>query len=249
MLWESGDKWLEEAYGVTNYRTLLDEINRFRKPDESVSLVTFNYDMLLEPGLEDLGFKIRDVSDYVEQHPFYKVFKVHGSVNWGRVVGSAGLEHLRHDRYPQPTINRMIELGEKLQVTGSYVLAKNYPMAWLDNQPIFPAIAIPVQTKSNFECPPGHLDQLKKLLPSIDRILIVGWRATEQHFLTLLTDHLPERIIVHIVAGSNQYAQSTAGALQPVLSTRKVELSLDTGGFTDFILEKRAQKFLGIACK
>jgi len=31
MLWACGDAWLREAHGVTNYRALLDEIDRCRK--------------------------------------------------------------------------------------------------------------------------------------------------------------------------------------------------------------------------
>jgi hypothetical protein len=143
MLWACGEEWLDEAHGVTNYRTLLDEINRFRKPDEIISLVTFNYDTLLESGLKDLGFNIRQISDYVTQNPCYKVFKVHGSVNWGRVVGSAGLEKHKNDVQPERTIETMIANIEKLQITESYVLAPKRPMSWIEEQPVFPAIAIP----------------------------------------------------------------------------------------------------------
>lgn len=250
MLWDCGDRWLREAHGVTNYRTLLDEINRFRKADEIVSLVTFNYDMLLEPALNELGFDIKKVSDYVDQHRHYKVFKLHGSVNWGRVVGSAGLEGCRHDIYPTQTINRMINIVEKLQITESFVLAPGRPMAWIEGQPTFPAIAIPVQTKSHFECPQEHLDFLRELLPQVNKILIVGWRATERHLLELMANHLPGRIWIYIVAGSEQQSKETGMALERVLmNKRHVDVSIDKGGFTSFILERRAQEFLGAEYK
>ena len=153
MLWACGDAWLREAHGVTNYRTLLDEIDRCRKTDEIVSLVTFNYDTLLEPGLEDLGLKIEHVSDYVDKNPHYKVFKVHGSVNWGQVVGKADLEQSRHDHHPLPTIDRIIGRANKLQITQSFVISQTHPMAWVDGQPVFPAIAIPVQKKNDICMP------------------------------------------------------------------------------------------------
>jgi len=203
MLWACGDAWLQEAHGVTNYRTLLDEINRFRKLEEIVSLVTFNYDTLLEPGLQDLGFTITRVSDYVEQNPYYKVFKVHGSVNWGQVVGSADFQAVRHDMHPYPTIERMIARVNKLQITESFVLSMTRPMGWEDNEPVFPALAIPVQRKSKFACPQNHIDCLVKLLPKVTKILVIGWRATEQHFLQLLDAHLPKRVYVYIVLEPN----------------------------------------------
>lgn len=132
MLWACGEAWLREAHGVTNYRTLLDEINRFRKPDEIVSLVTFNYDTLLEPRLEDLGFKMNQISDYIDQHPHYKLFKLHGSVNWGHRCGIAGLEAFRNDIQPGRTIDHIVMHVQGLQITNSFALAKSHPMAWME---------------------------------------------------------------------------------------------------------------------
>src|SRR6266849_1575931 len=246
MLWACGDAWLHEAHGVTNYRTLLDEINRFRKPDETVSLVTFNYDTLLEPGLEDLGFKITRVSDYVEQNPHYKVFKVHGSVNWGQVVSRESFQ--APGNVAPPTIERMIAMANELQITESFVLSPTRPMAWVDNEPVFPAIAIPVQAKSKFACPQSHIDCLEKLLPKVTKILIIGWRAMEQHFLRLLAAHLPKRrVLVYIVAGDEESARNTGEALGRF--DIQLKMGLDKGGFTDFILEHRAREFLGIEYK
>lgn len=246
MLWACGDAWLHEAHGVTNYRTLLDEINRFRKPDETVSLVTFNYDTLLELGLRDLGFKIKQVSDYVEQNPHYKVFKVHGCVNWGQVVVREGFEG--HVNIAPATIERMIAIVDELKITESFVISPARPMAWVANEPVFPAIAIPVQTKSKFACPQSHIDCLAKLLPAVTKILVIGWRAMEQDFLRLLAAHLPKRrVLVYIVAGDEESARNTGEALGRF--DLQLEMRFDKGGFTDFILEHRAQEFLGIEYK
>lgn len=250
MLWACGDAWLQEAHGVTNYRTLLDEINRFRRPDEIVSLVTFNYDTLLESGLQDLGFTITLVSNYIHQNPHYKVFKVHGSVNWGQVVDSADFEAVRHDMHPYPTIERMITRVNNFQITESFVLSRTRPMGWVDGRPVFPAIAIPVQAKSKFACPQSHIDCLEKLLPKVTKILIIGWRATEQHFLQLLDAHLPKLVYVYIVAGAEEHARDAGATLERhLLHGRHLDMGFDTGGFTEFILEHRAQEFLGMEYK
>jgi hypothetical protein len=205
MLWNCGANWLNEAYEVTNYRTLLREIDRFRHPNETVSLVTFNYDTLLESGLEGLDFNIKSISDYVNQRADYKVFKLHGSVNWGRIVSRAPeLEAHRHDRDPKPTIKRMIDSIKSLQFTSSYTLVSEVPMAWHHDEPVFPAIAIPVVTKTTFECPTEHLTHLENELPKITKILIVGWRCTEKHFLDMLAQYLPKKLRVQIVSVSEQ---------------------------------------------
>ena len=70
--------------GVTNYKTLLEEVRHWRLTSgEDVCIVTFNYDTMIEEALEVVGLKIREIPDYIA-HPNYKLFKVHGSVQWVR---------------------------------------------------------------------------------------------------------------------------------------------------------------------
>ena len=49
-------------------------------------LVTFNYDTLLEHALAKQFNRTFDVLDDYVSSPEYKVFKLHGSQNWGRRV-------------------------------------------------------------------------------------------------------------------------------------------------------------------
>lgn len=49
------------ADAVTNYKTLLDMIELRRKPDESVRLVTFNYDTMLDAALRMVGIELRSI--------------------------------------------------------------------------------------------------------------------------------------------------------------------------------------------
>lgn len=250
MLWVCGEAWLREAHSVTNYRTLLDEINRFRRADETVGLVTFNYDTLLEPALADLGMRLDDIADYIKQHPHYKLFKVHGSVNWGHRCGSAGFDPYRNDIGPQRAIDHMIMNVQSIQITNSYAVVKSHPMAWIYQDPVFPAIAIPVQSKTTFECPQEHVECLKGLLPKVNKILVIGWRATEELFLNLLAELLPGRVLIYIVAGSEEDAKRVAALLQRrLLVQRYLDIQIDEGGFTDFVIQGRAQEFLGLDWK
>ena len=81
------ERWYQQSNGITNYLTLLDEI-RCRGNDRAC-LVTFNYDRLIENGIQKLtGEAVWDFDEYLAG-PF-QLFKVHGSVNWGRVVKDSG---------------------------------------------------------------------------------------------------------------------------------------------------------------
>jgi hypothetical protein len=58
---------------------------------------------------------------------------------------------------------------------------------------VLPAIAIPMQDKTwgTFECPARQIATLGQLLKSVTKVLMIGWRAREAHFLQMLRDNLP----------------------------------------------------------
>ena len=55
LLHEVTEGWLTKTNRVTNYAPLLRDILRFNRSSEPVCLVTFNYDLLLERALDNLG--------------------------------------------------------------------------------------------------------------------------------------------------------------------------------------------------
>ena len=77
----------------------------------------------------------------------------------------------------------------------------------IDDTTVFPAIAIPVENKREFECPVDHLKQLRMFLPHVTKIIIVGWRATETHFLDLLKSDLTKEVQVQAILGGKQDAE------------------------------------------
>lgn len=83
-IWWSETAMVEQSAKVSNYSTLIRHIERLRRSQDPVALITFNYDTLIERALSlnfnDFTFKSMD--EYV-RHPNYKLFKLHGSVNWG----------------------------------------------------------------------------------------------------------------------------------------------------------------------
>src|SRR5206468_4938551 len=113
-IWWSELAMVGHAMGVSNYATLIGYIERFRRSEEPVILITFNYDTLIERALslhfDDFTFKA--INDYVRR-PNYKLFKLHGSVNWGNpIVDDARLDvHQIAERLK----NSIIEISDSIQ--------------------------------------------------------------------------------------------------------------------------------------
>lgn len=219
------NNWVDHTARVDNYATLLDEVERWRWDNqESVALVTFNYDTLLDDALSStLNIPLHNVDSYIAS-PRYKLFKVHGSVLWARKV--VGYISWRNEQSSVLQWTDEFRRGEGSGNDAGYYL---------------PAIAVPVVNKSEFECPAAHIDQLKEILPKVDGVLVVGWRATESHFLELwasLGNTNPKRI--HVVAGSDGQAVVDQLASAGIVSrdTRHSE------GFSRFLLDGGLRSFL-----
>ena len=77
-------------------------------------------------------------------------------------------------------------------------------------RPMLPAIAIPTRSKTDFECPREHRERLMALIPQIDRLLIIGWRSTEQHFLRLWHGRSHPQLRAWVVNENQEAAQQAA---------------------------------------
>ncbi|MGH9198156.1 MAG: hypothetical protein ACRD1T_20785 [Acidimicrobiia bacterium] len=104
-----------------------------------------------------------------------------------------------------------------------------------------PAIAIPTQTKTTFECPPEHIEALEEWLQEVDRILIIGWRAQERHFLDLCIRHLAENpeVEVLVVSESPESARATISTLMEYLPGACMHPSV-APGFSRFAASEKA---------
>lgn len=233
-------EWIKRTDRVTNYAPLIGDILRFNKSGEEVCLVTFNYDLLLENALYTFDFKAREPEEHLNSHPTLKLFKLHGSVNWSRLaeVGPAGGR-------VQPQI--LIEQAEFIKLSDKFVraTATNTNQIFSFDRPIFPAIAIPVQTKSDesFECPSYHIVYLQKMLPLITKILIIGWQAREGHFLRMLQSKLPRLKHLMVVGANAQDARNTYGYFCAELGLIHPTEFVARGGFTDFIVNQEGHTF------
>jgi hypothetical protein len=79
---------------------------------------------------------------------------------------------------------------------------------------LLPAVAVPMEAKPKFECPPEQLALLRQALPHVTHILTIGWRGQDQRFVDELRSLLPKRRIMILCVGKDRHdALSVAGQL------------------------------------
>jgi hypothetical protein len=241
MLWQCEHNWNAEAIGITNYLTLLDQIEQWRRPDERVCFVTFNYDILLDRVMPTVGVKISEIADYIK-HDTYKLIKIHGSINWAREVNTP-LDNVEGN--PWTRAYQIIDRFPEIEVSRRYCIVTECPVSTGGRIPLYPAIAIPVETKteSHFECPDDHMAALKAFLPEVKKILIVGWRGMEAHFVKILKEHLKSSgaVPTMVVSGSKESAIEIGQRLR---SEILIDIAPAESGFSDFILDREGKNFL-----
>jgi hypothetical protein len=232
-------QWSEVSQGITNYVTLLDQLRRCRG-SSPVLLVTFNYDRMIEEALSSLSISVSSLESYVKDDGF-KLFKLHGSVNWGREIDTQ-VDAMKTENV-WTVIYELINRAKELKISDRY-RALDYttrPVGLSESVPLFPAVAIPVETKRAFECPAEHLECLRNHLAAIRKILIVGWRGTEAHFLALLKDHLTNEVHVEAIVGDKDESEAVLAKIGNA-GIKSVGTS-SSRGFTDYVVRREAERF------
>lgn len=237
----SQQAWLNKTRGVTNYLTLLREIERLCW--DGACLVTFNYDTLLEVALEELGHGIDVMQNYAAPERRFRVFKLHGSIDWGQEVSSPLPANLNRNN-GRSILSHLVKNAADMEFSQNYLRCDPNHMGSVGGKPVFPAIAVPIQTKGTFYCPQVMVDQLTVELPKVDKILIIGWRGTEDHFLQLLRDNLSPGAFVSVVAGQQDYAEEICDRLRQALSSKGPSIRAESVGFTDYLRTGDAQSIL-----
>src|SRR5574341_119520 len=241
MIWACEDAWNGIARGITNYRTLVDQLRRVRDPAEPVCLVTFNYDRLLDRALADEGIVLDGLPKYIASDTF-KLFKLHGSVDWWREVDTP-IANIQ-DRKIAAIEEELIQRAADLDISQRYRVLGNRPTGRLPGVALYPAIAIPVETKRSFECPNDHLVSLQQHLARVTKVLIIGWRGTEEHFLCLLREGLKQPISLCVVDKDETSATDVETKIRLLGHPIVGGVKNGESGFSDFLKERGAEKAL-----
>jgi hypothetical protein len=189
---ETTDRWLQGAHLASTYAELLDRIDDGRRRGGgTVVLATFNYDSLLERAcsvIQGMPQVFQTMDDYTRDAR-YRILKLHGSVDWVRLL--PGLENWPNRGDP---VAAAVAKGP-LQLNDTFATLRERP---IDRQggPIWlPAVAVPTFSKFEFEMPARHRQVLVDAIPEVTHLLVIGWRAAESHFLQLWHDQ-PETVSV-----------------------------------------------------
>ena len=241
------DPWIREVAGhVLNLKSMLDEIDRCAPKGYAVPIVSFNYDRLVETTLRSRGIPIANLDDYVS-NPQFKLFKVHGSIDWVRRTGmkAAGIADPANQWGAAFAVT---ERAASLNFSKEFSISTDYPSGMLDDELVAPALAIPLEDKTTFECPEPHLSLLKSLLDDASHILVIGWRATENHFLQMLTSVGPRDRTVFIACGTEAEGNATSERLRQAGLQGSFEVF--AGGFTDLVTKRGYTRFLqSVVCR
>ncbi len=237
--------WRNRVHSATNFGPLLDDIRKWhvkRRVEEPVCLVTFNYDLLLEHALLDAGcgFQMNRMDHYISSPGIFNLFKLHGSVNWARCT-----DRYTPEKAPGP--NDIIDQAELLRATDEFIITGESNPTLSQGRWLMPAIAIPVQTKSDFECPNSHIEKLQSTIPYITELVVIGWKGREANFIKMLNQDLRKLQDFVVVDANKQAASIVAEALKGELKTALdgVTLKVAEKGFSHFIRSGESETFFG----
>jgi hypothetical protein len=239
-------EWAVVCREITNQRTLLGRIDRYRSSREPVMFVTFNYDCMIEDALSSFGVDLRSPSNlslYISDAR-YKLVKLHGSINWSREITHPSFTTTLTPDQPAD-IRKMIDNAADLMVNDNFFVTQDpFQTRTPSGRAIFPAIAIPVRQKDIFECPREHVETLLAAIPSVSKLLIIGWRANDEAFLEMLRDRLATDPQILVVAGGLVDARATIQRLCDAQIRGAQNAAAFEGIFTDFVRLRAMDEFL-----
>jgi hypothetical protein len=227
------------AKGITNHATLFDQLRRARA-NETVLLVTFNYDLMIESALSSSFFKLSfsDLPHYI-QNDAIKLFKLHGSVNWAREIDNNIGDVEQRD--PLAVADELINMAPDLKISDRFRIVPDSQIGKSGDILIYPAIAMPVETKSAFECPSDHLNCLFGHLGKVSKVVTIGWAAQDQHFLKELKDRLAQEISIYVCAGK-QHAKTVLDRIRATGIRLRKEVAAE-GDFTECAVKREFENF------
>jgi hypothetical protein len=231
---DCGRVWQSESRGGTHYAEMVRRLDIWRVSHEGpVIFVTFNYDTLLEGALRfSLNVALnrtdqRDpgLSTYVSGSN-YQLFKLHGSIDWEVAVpyGTFLLSSM------EEVTNELLIRRPNIVLTDAYAYFGQF---WGEKVVAYPAIAVPTQNKSDsdFACPKLHQQTLVETLPKVTKLISIGWRGAERHFLDLMSERMTSVQDAWVVAESIDSANEAVKHLGRV----GVVATPLGGGFSEFI--------------
>ena len=155
-----------------------------------VLFLVLNYDTLLEQALALFpGIKFENVESYVREDQQAKVVKIHGSINWFKLIGTN--DRSWHDLVASQDVLQMPEEGS-IYVRDEF---RNVPLVdvYIDQNLAYPILTAPLAGKEAkaMVCPTAHIKAAEGFLRECRKFLIVGSSGRDEDLLALLDDAVP----------------------------------------------------------
>lgn len=232
--------------GATRFETLVRIVSK--SSYKKCFFLTLNYDLFLEKALKTIGYGFHKLSSYTPSEKKISLVKLHGSVNWGIELKS----------YWERNSKTAVEVLNSLS---SDVLWRSSEIAILDGYQdsqrfregkfYYPALAVPVEGKSGYFCPPAHIDEAKRFLTGCSDFVFIGFSAIDQDILELLKNvRTVEKL--RVVNGGKKSARQVHSRLVQAndifgqVSSDTIDNCLCSTGFKDFVGNGELEGFLGL---
>jgi hypothetical protein len=199
--------------GLSNYSAIVNQANQYSNlKNQDVAFVSFNYDLLIENAISEVYVgkqsPLNDLDNYTNNR--IKLFKPHGSANWGRKIERIILneddshqKYFYEFKYDFERIEQMLERDFELIYSDSKKIDKNkslYMESGLDYY--FPQLLLPMKNKDEFIMPQSHIKLLEEITPKVSEILIIGWKGNEEKFNSMLRNYLKDREVEITIVSS-----------------------------------------------
>ncbi|MFZ6011420.1 MAG: hypothetical protein ACOYXT_13815 [Bacteroidota bacterium] len=187
-----------------------------KQPDQVATLVSFNYDTILDHSIGLFSSPFGTMNDYFDWHHRNMIlFKPHGSCNWGwkfgkNNIGNRSTPQLVKDLWDEKIepwqiyyelIGNLtetveygswgVESGNNIHDNGRYSLNKNLIEIIPKNSsaPYLPALLLPYRDKDEFVLPYQQQFALTSCLDQIKGLFLIGWKGNEALFNRKLKAH------------------------------------------------------------
>jgi hypothetical protein len=162
---------------------------------DRVIFISLNYDTLLDQRLA-IYEPLDSLDWYVNTDRNWALYKLHGSVNWGRRIMNEGLPN--YGGSPSPEVfSRVdavgdVELGDITLRPQAQLNDARYEFSGdgTGSHWFFPALSIPVGEADELVCPSDHVQRLKEQLAAEEElnVLVLGYSGIDSEVLQLLRE-------------------------------------------------------------
>ncbi len=191
----------------TKYHTL---VNKLDSSDyDHILVLTLNFDTTFERAFNArTQHDLNGFSELPTNAPTFEKFtfvKLHGSVNWGQPVKNNFATNAR-----KTALRNIDLLDSEIEVDRQILKVDDYQKnCKVNNQFVFPAIAIPLEGKLDFVCPDTHINQSRSLISESEDFLFVGFSGKDPHVIDLFKN-VKKVSKLKIVNGDQKNRQNTS---------------------------------------